>query len=620
MMNLNRNDKPHRNDKPRQHGRTTGTGRSGALSARGVVLQCLMLVLMAVPLLIAAPVQQQGVPTLVPPTLVPTVEQAVIDALPSESGVARIQSSSAVRIGILYNEPPFGELSLRTDESGNLIVSGFDADLGRAMADAWGVTPEFVQVTRQTAVDMVVSGQIDLLLAAQPHLRDLDQRIEFSHTYYPSVQAMLVRQDDGATGLAQFADRRVGVVMGTRGQEAVNWWLGRVDYTATVQPYYNLDAAIAALLNNEVDGVVENRLRLTRAITPSGTARILDEPVMPEAYAIGLRRQDVNLRNLVDKTLQFLLNTGRIDEIHRANFAEIAYPPSTLITWANLGDEAPRPDQFATDVPLPSQYVVPRLQSERVVRVAGITDLPPEASESERRLDAVNRTLVNAMAERWGVSVVLVPSNGANPLDLVASGQADLAVNVTPDWNSASSVDFTGYYLMHGLQLMVEVGRNIGSVADLRNKAVGVFNNEQGTAELLRALAQQSRAIIDDPYPIREADAAFSILAAEDINLDAVFGDSMKLVAHLEQNPDRLALVTNADGQTQWYNRYYVSMAVPRNDIDFRLLVDYTLQEMVLDGTLQSTTSPVLRIQDVPRYDVWPGSPDYLGFNLRRAR
>jgi hypothetical protein len=60
-------------------------------------------------------------------------------------------------------------------------------------------------------------------------------------------------------------------------------------------------------------------------------------------------------------------------------------------------------------------------------------------------------------------------------------------------------------------------------------------------------------------------------------------------------------------------------MAVPRNDIDFRLLVEYTLQEMILDGTLQSTVAPVLRPQDVPRYDVWPGAFEYMGFNLRRA-
>jgi ABC-type amino acid transport substrate-binding protein len=589
------------------------------LQKTAILAKLCLLLLLSTTLLIAAPVQQQGAPTLVPPTLVPAAEQPMVDVLPSESGLARIQRDGKVLVGILFNEPPFGELSLRTDENGNLIVAGFDADLARAMAEAWGVTAEFVQVTRQTAVDMLANGQIDLLLAAQPHLRELDQRIEFSEAYYPSTQSMMVRPDDESAGLAQMADRRVGVVMGTRSEAAVNWWLDRVDYTATVQPYYTLDQALAALFAGEVDGVVENRTHLTRAVTEPGAARILEEPVMPEAYAVGLRRQDVNLRNLVDKTLQFLLQSGRLNEIHQTNFNGVDYPPSTLIPWANLGEEAPRPDQFTTDVPLPAQYVVPRLQSEHVVRIAGIVDLPSDASESARRLDAVHRLLVNAMAERWGVTVVLVPDSGQNPLDFVANGQADIAIGVTPDWTNAGTVDFTGYYLVHGLQLLVEVDRNINSVGDLRSKAVGVFNNEQGTVDILRSLAEEQNALIDDPYPIREEDAAFSMLAAEDINLDALFGDSMKLVAALEANPDELAVVTNADGRSHWYSQSYRVMAVPRNDIDFRLLVDYTLQELILDGTLQNMTTPVQRPQDIPRYDVWPGAFEYLGFNLRRA-
>jgi polar amino acid transport system substrate-binding protein len=573
------------------------------------------ILLLAAPLMMASPVEQQSAPTLVPPTLVPTVETAIVEALPTESGVARIQSAGVVRVGILYNEPPFGELSLRTDENGNIIVSGFDADLARAMAEAWGVTANFVQVTRQTAIDMLANGEIDLLMAAQPHLRELDQRIEFSQAYYPNAQAMMVRDGDEALGLAQMANRRIGVIVGTRSETAVDWWLGRVDYTVTVQPYYTLDAALAALFGGEVDGVVENRTHLSRAVTQPGVARILDEPVMPEPYAIGIRRQDVNLRNLVDKTLQFMLQSGQINEIHRNNFAGIDYPPSTLIAWANVGEEAPRPDQFGGDVPLPAEYVLPRLQSEGTVRVAGIVDLPTDSTESQRRLDAAQRALVNTMAERWGVSVEFVP--GDNPLDLVASGQADIAVGVVPDWVSAGRVDYTGYYLAHGLQLMVEVSRDIYGMGDLRGKAVGIFNNESGVADVLRAQAAAARAIVSDPYTIREEDAAFAILAATDINLDAVMGDSMKLVQPLEQNPDTLAILSDADGHAIWFSHDYVAMAVPRNDIDFRLLVDYTLQEMILDGTLQTLTAPVLRPQDVPRYDVWPGGFEYMGFNLQ---
>src|SRR5688572_30382742 len=109
----------------------------------------------------------QTAPTLVPPTLVPIIDDGSSDALPSESTVARVLRDGKVRVGLLYNNPPFGELNIRGE------VSGFDADLARSMAEAWGVTFEPVQVTRQTAIQFVKNGTVDMLVASQIHRREL---------------------------------------------------------------------------------------------------------------------------------------------------------------------------------------------------------------------------------------------------------------------------------------------------------------------------------------------------------------------------------------------------------------------------------------------------------------
>jgi hypothetical protein len=55
---------------------------------------------------------------------------------------------------------------------------------------------------------------------------------------------------------------------------------------------------------------------------------------------------------------------------------------------------------------------------------------------------------------------------------------------------------------------------------------------------------------------------------------------------------------------------------VPYNDIDFRLLAEYTLQEMARDGTLQELLEPLILPQDMPRFEIWPGPATYLTFNL----
>ncbi len=551
---------------------------------------------------------QDAAPTLVPPTLVPTVPPANVDALPSESGVARIARDGKVRVGVLYNEPPFGEYNIRGEES------GFDADLANAMADAWGVQVEFDQVTRQTGIDMVVSGDIDLLIAAQPHERDLDSRVEFSQSYYPSVEALVVRQGDGATVLGHMADRKIGVVIGTNAEGAVAYWQSHADYQFEVLRYLTLDLALAALDTHEIDGVVDNRVRLSRVIKPD-MQRFVDVPVMPEPYAIAMSRQDVNLRDLVNKTLQYLYVTGKLDDIHKHNFDGANYPGSAFVVWNNVGSDPPKPDQFGTDVPFPPQYVVPRMQSDGQLRVAGLVDLPGDAPESQRRLDSVNRALVNALAQRWNVSVVPVPANGQSPIDLVASGAADLAVGVEPDWNAANQVDFSSYYLIHGLRLMVRTSDDFTGFSDLRGKTIGYLSDDAGAQDVIKAQADRLNTIFNKTFSIlREQDAAFTVLA--DNNADVVLGDSLKLIPNVEANPNDLKLTTNADGTAIWYSRSFVAMALPRNDINFRLLVEYTLQELTRDGTLATILQPVMAPQDMPVLDIWPGSSTYLGYDL----
>jgi ABC-type amino acid transport substrate-binding protein len=552
---------------------------------------------------------QDTAPTLVPPTLVPTQDSGIGDALPSESAIARIQRDGKVRVGTLFNAPPFGERNLRGE------VSGFDADLARSMAEAWGVEIEFVQVTRQTAIDTLRSGTVDLLIAAQTHRRELDALVEFSQTYYFGAQAMMVREGDSAASLADMANRKIGLVVGNENSHnAIQAWQRRSGLAVTVQTYLTLDQALVALVNSEVDGVVDNRLRFKQIITQPGVARLLDEAVAPEPYAVVVRRQDVGMRNLVNRTLQYLVRNGRMNEIHQAHFAGASYPSLNVPVWDGLGEEAPQPGQVSPELQYPTQYVIPRMQEQGRIRIAGLASVPEDAPESQRRLDTLNRAVIEAMVARWGVQAEFIPDSAANALDLVAGGQADLAVGATLDWAWADRVDFTNPYLLHGDRLMVRAEDEITGFNDLRGRWVAIFANEPGAADRVNAWAESVNTGVEIFTIVREQDAAFHILVEN--NADVVFGDSLKLIPHVQANPDLLRLSTRGDVEDPWYSRRYVAFAVPRNDIDFRLLVEYTLQELVLDGTLAGLLQPVMLAEDVPAFDVWPGPSTYLGFTL----
>jgi polar amino acid transport system substrate-binding protein len=579
---------------------------------RIVVLTWIVMTLI-VGLLLPAAAQEtgQGAPTLVPPTLVPNQDSGASDALPSESAVARVLREGKVRVGLLYNEPPFGELNVLGE------VSGYDADIARSMAEAWGVTLEAVQVTRQTAIEAVKNGSIDMLIAAQVHWRELDIQVEFSSTYFPTSQSILVRQEDGAASPADMANRKIGVVMGEPGEQAAAAWQARDGIPFTIQEYLTLDQGYVALINGEIDGLVANRIQLQRIIPQPGMGKILDTGIASEPYAIAFRRQDVNWRNLINRTLQHLVQNGRMDEIQKTHFPGTTYPLSLNPVWAGLGDDAPKPDQFGQDIPYPPQYAVPRIQAAGVVRVAGVTDVPADAPESMRRLDTLNRAVIEALAARWGVRVEYIPNSADNAADLVASGQADIAVGVRLDWSLTDRVDLSTPYLLHGQRLLVKTDDEIETFTELRGKWVGIFASEPGIADQVNALAESVRSPVNIFTIVRDQDAAAYMLVEN--NADVVFGDSLKLIPHLEANPDELRITTRGDMPDPWYSHVYVGLAVPRNDIDFKLLVDYTLQELARDGSLRTMLAPVMLPQDIPVFDIWPGSSIYLGIALNQV-
>jgi len=570
-------------------------------------------------------ITQQDAPTLVPPTPVPRSESGEAEIIPTESAVARIKANGVVKVGILFNAPPFGEFNIRGE------VAGYDADLARSIAETWGVEVEFVQVTRdiEQSARMLRVGEIDILLGAQVHRRELSNLVEFSQAYYAGRQAVMVRADDPVETPADLASRSVGVVVATPTEQAVNLWQQRTGLSVNIQQYYTLDNAYVALAAGEVDAVVNSFYRLQRvALQSPDLTKILETPIAPEPFAVAVLRQDSSMRDLVNRTLQYLTTTGRLNEIHQAFFPGTVN--TTVELWQNLGEDAPTPAGYPDELSFPSRFIVPDIQSNRVVRVAGLLGVTADsdASESERRIDTFHRDLLTEMASRWGATVEFIPDSTETALESVAAGEADIALGVEPDWMWADRVDFSMTYLLRGQRMMVRIDDDINSFVDLpANSTIVTPANEPDAAARVVEIAElpfvNVRVEIEQ---VREEDLAIVMLTDQDFDVDAVFADSLKLIPHIQANREDLRLTLTDEGNGRWYSPSYVdtdafaprrmTLAVPKNDVDFRLLVEYTLQELARDGTLQALLQPVMLPEDVPSFQIWPGSSNYLGFQL----
>jgi len=541
------------------------------------------------------------VPTLVPPTLVPTIAPANTDTLLSESAVASIQQSNVFRVGILYNEPPYGELSVRGE------IRGFDAELATLIAETWEVDVEFHQVTRQNALEILNRGAVDAIFSAFIHHRSYDTQLEFSQSYLIGEQSMMVLADNDVEAPTGLINRPIGYVIGTRAEQALQHWGEELGIPLNSQFFVTLDQAYVALAQGEVDGIVaEQQQLLWVSRNQPELARLLDDPIGIEPHAIAMRRQDVNMRNLLNRTLQFLAEDGQLEVLFTEYFSGQDFPEDLVYLWNEIGDN-PKPSQFGTDVPYPQQYALTRVLDAGVIRIAGITNLPENPTESDLRMDTLNRSLANEIARRWGISVEFVTSTPEMGVDMVRNGQADLVMSIQPDWRFTDAVDFTTPYLLHGDRLMVPANSNIEGFNELRGQWIAVMIGDDTAQDRAQAWADSINATVNF-YQTLESDAALTIL--EEDNADVIYANSLSLIPHLEASPNALRLTD------RWYSRSYYGIGVPRNDIDFRLLVDYTIQELITDGTLERLSSSLILSDELPQFDIWPGDSSYMGVNL----
>ncbi len=553
--------------------------------------------------------------TLVPPTLVPvatsTDDIPPSAALVNESGIVTLQQDGVLRVGALYNVPPFVWL----DEKGHL--TGYEADVARAIAQELDVEIEFVQITTETQIRMLLASEVDMLIGQQVHLRHLEEFVEFSHTYYYNEQRMVIRETDIGLypDLAAMANQRIGIVAGSRSEEATNVWMARTGTGLQLVRYLSLDAALDALAAGEVDGTVGELDDLRRAGRLQMS--LVPEAIQLDPYAIAFRRHDVNFRNLINRSLQRLMAAGTIPALGQQWFPDEEVNYAAFIPqYQNLTEDQRTVDDIPPNMPVPARSVVDNIIDGQQLVVAGL-DMTDGGLYWESYLDPINRDIVNEMARRWGTTVVFLPDSAANGTDMVAGRQADMAMNVRAVWDGADRVDYSVPYHYSGDRLLIlDTSSNrsrFRSINDFRGGFwIGYFQDDPADKEYLESI-EGTFSVYGFPNSIIAVEKLF-----ETRDVDAMFGDTIRLLAFMERySPPDWFLLPQLYGPHPF--QPFV-IALPRNDADFRSLVNWTLGEMYADGTLDRLWAANYPTDDWQSYGLavphwipnWPGISDFL--------
>jgi polar amino acid transport system substrate-binding protein len=247
-----------------------------------------------------------------------------------------------------------------------------------------------------------------------------------------------------------------------------------------------------------------------------------------------------------------------------------------LILVACVPSPTPTASPVPTVLPAITESVVDKiLRGEPLV--AGVrADAPPWGFLDKKGVHiGFDVELVQAMAQRWGMEVEFVAVTAADRLERLAAGDVDLvAASMTHRRDREEFADFSITYFMDGQALLVAQKSGLRSLIDLNGKVAAAA---RGTTSI-----ENLRAKVDE-LGIRVAivevdDHAAGLQELVVGTVDAYTTDASILAGLAKQQPGLVVV-----GGPFSFEPY--GLGVPQNDSTFRDLVNFTLQDLYLDGT-----------------------------------
>ena len=521
--------------------------------------------------------------------------QTLVPDVVTTSAIDSIRASGEVRVGVLYNYPPF---SYRAD---NGDLHGYEIDLASQLATKWGANAVFVPVTRQTRIPFLAQGKVDMLAGAMPHQRDLGQLLEFSATTYLSGYALLVANETGIDNLAAIGSNAVGAV-GSDAQTALLKYSEKANIAPTFQSFTTLDEAINAFSSGALRVLAGRREDMMRASSVLQNTTVLADLIEMEPYAFAVRRGDTPMRDLIDLTLNDLARDGSLGKLYSANlygFSDDFLPIQ--------GEVAIDIQAFPATISV-AESAVGRLRRGEPLRVGGLSlAQQAPAFDSQPIIDGYNRAVLNEMARRWNAPLVEVPqSAGEAGLTYLKSGQVDIVAGFRPDAAQIGLIGMSLPYYKRYVRMIHLASVTIFGIDDLNYDNVTIVD----PIDVGQDLVQKNSEFAEVQLTATNNDA-FNALAAG--STYAIVGDEFAIT-----------LMAKADTRFTFDERRYrptsYVMALPADDADFTALVNFTLQDMKADGTLDRLqaqylgpyASPEDSLEPMPM-EIWPGDGSYLG-------
>ncbi len=219
------------------------------------------------------------------------------------SEVAEIKKSGKLVVLTSSDFPPF---EYQGEEGGTI---GVDMEICQAIADELGVELEVVDMDFADIPAAVAAGKGHIAAAGMTVTEERRQIMDFTESYLPAAQYLLVPAGSGIKTAADLEGKVVGVQVGTTGDHFAT----QQGNAKSIERYATLTEASAALMSGKLEAVVVDELPArTIAARNADKLEVAGEKLTEEQYALGVAK-DSDLLKKANQVIAELKEEGKID-------------------------------------------------------------------------------------------------------------------------------------------------------------------------------------------------------------------------------------------------------------------------------------------------------------------
>ena len=262
----------------------------------------------------------------------------------SKSGVDAIKDRGVVKVGVKADVPKFSLQNTATGE-----YEGFEDDLAYALAGKiLGISAdeakaqkkvEFQAVNAKTRGPLVENGEVDFVIAVTPDTRKemlmngevdclaacysiSDTRLEnfdFSPAYYTDAVGLLVNNDSGIDDIEDLDGKIIGVSQSSTSKDEFLKYKEANGIAAepTFQEFATYPELAQALAANQIDAFSVDRAILEGY--KNDTNKFLDVRYGEQEYGVCSNKENTELAELINTTVQEMLDNGEMDALMEQN-------------------------------------------------------------------------------------------------------------------------------------------------------------------------------------------------------------------------------------------------------------------------------------------------------------